>query len=87
MLTPGRTYEETRSAFRWRIPARYNIGVDVCDRHAAARPDSVALIFESEDGAVERLSFGELRARTNRFANALLAQGLKRGDRLGVLLQ
>jgi acetyl-CoA synthetase len=87
MLTPGRTYEETRAAFRWHIPARYNIAVDVCDRHAASRPDSVALIFENEDGTVERISFRELRARTNRFANALVAHGLRRGDRLGVLLQ
>jgi acetyl-CoA synthetase len=87
MLTPGRTYEETRAAFRWRIPDRYNIGVDVCDRHAAARPDAAALIFEAEDGAVERISFRELRARTNRFANAMDAHGLKRGDRIGILLQ
>jgi acetyl-CoA synthetase len=87
MLTPGRNYEETRAAFHWRIPARFNIGVDVCDRHAETRPDSVALIFEAEDGTVERITFRELRARTNRFANALNACGLKRGDRMGVLLQ
>ena len=37
-LPPGASYEEIRAAFRWRIPARYNIGVDVCDRHAAAAP-------------------------------------------------
>src|SRR6185369_2558238 len=87
MLTPGRTYEETSAAFRWRIPQRYNIGADVCDRHAAERPDAVALIFENEDGTVERLSFRDLRARTNRLANALAAHGLKPGDRFGVLLQ
>ncbi|HEX2136767.1 MAG TPA: AMP-binding protein, partial [Microvirga sp.] len=87
MLSPGRTYDEIRAAFRWDIPPRYNIGADVCDRHAAARPDSVALIFEGEDGAVEQLTFRELRAQTNRLANALAAHGLTRGDRIGVLLQ
>ena len=87
MLSPGRTYEETRAAFRWQVPQRYNIGADVCDRHAATRPEAVALIFENEDGEIERLTFRELRARTNRLANALVAHGLTRGDRIGVLLQ
>ena len=35
MLTPGSRYEEICNAFRWRIPARFNMGVAVCDRHAA----------------------------------------------------
>jgi hypothetical protein len=45
------TYDELAARFAWKVPARYNIGVDVCDRHAAARPDALALIFEDETGA------------------------------------
>jgi len=87
MLKPAATYDEARAAFRWQVPPRYNIGVDVCDRHAQARPDSTALIFENEDGRVERFSFGDIRGLSNRLANALAAHGLTRGDRLGILLQ
>jgi acetyl-CoA synthetase len=87
MLKPAGTYDEARAAFRWQVPPRYNIGVDVCDRHAQARPDSTALIFENEDGRVERFSFGDIRRLSNRLANALAAHGLTRGDRLGILLQ
>ena len=87
MLTPAKTYDEARAAFRWHIPARYNIGVDVCDRHAAARPDATALIFENEDGRIDRFTFRDLFRLTNRMANALAALGLRRGDRMGVLLQ
>lgn len=87
MLQQAPTYSETRDAFRWRIPARYNIGVDACSRHAAARPDALALIFESEDGRVERYTFRDVDRLSNRFANALMAQGLVRGDRIGILLQ
>ncbi len=87
MLETARSYHEVRAAFRWRIPARYNIGVDVCDRHAQARPDATALIFENEDGRVERFSFADIRGLSNRLANALAAHGLTRGDRLGILLQ
>ena len=82
MLTPAKTYDEAWAAFRWQIPARYNIGVDVCDRHAEAIPDATALIFENEDGRVDRFTFRDLRSLTNRLANALGALGVRRGDRM-----
>ncbi len=87
MLEPATNYDEARANFRWRIPGRYNIGVDACDRHAAARPDALALIYEEENGTTRRFSFGDIRAQSNRLANVLTAQGLQRGDRVGVLLQ
>ena len=39
MLTrrAGLTYEALRGEFRWELPARYNLGVDVCDRQPARR--------------------------------------------------
>ena len=86
MLAPAATYAEAYDKFRWRIPARYNIGVDVCDRHAAAAPGATAIVFEDAN-AVRRVSFGELRAASNRLANVLLARGLSRGDRVAGLLQ
>ena len=38
LLPAIRDYDELCRAFRWRVPARYNIGIDVCDRWAAADP-------------------------------------------------
>jgi len=87
MLEPATSYDEALRRFRWRIPQRYNIGVDACDRHAAARPDAPALVYEDEDGTVRRYSFGDIRALSNRLANALVSHGLRRGDRVGVLLR
>jgi hypothetical protein len=58
MLRPADTYADMVAAFRWEIPARYNIGVDVADKHVRdERGDQLALIYESESGAVERFSF------------------------------
>jgi acetyl-CoA synthetase len=54
MLTPGNTYEEVVTRFRWEIPAHYNIGVDICDRWAT-QPDRLALMYENEDGQVENI--------------------------------
>ncbi len=80
------SYEELRSRFRWEVPEHYNIGVDVCDRHA--RGDGrLALLFVDEGGSsAQRFSFDRLKALSNRFANVVTAAGLVRGSRLGILL-
>ncbi len=84
MLTPAATYDEVCHAFRWRIPERYNIGVDICDRHAD-RGAGTALIHVTEDG-VREISFGDLKRASNRLANVLTAAGLTVGDRVAILL-
>ncbi|OOY27965.1 AMP-dependent synthetase [Thioclava sp. L04-15] len=93
MLSRGKDYAATRAAFRWEIPERYNIGVDVCDKWAAADPDRIALIEVEEDGygAVRETTFAELRAASNRFANVLASIGVggngkDAGDRVAILL-
>ena len=75
-------YDALTGQFRWDVPARYNIGVDVCDRHAAG----TALIIEDAAGAVRTFSFPEISALSNRLANVLGTLGLTRGDRVAVLL-
>ncbi len=82
MLTLQCTIEQTRLAFRWEIPERYNLGVDCCDRIAALTPDAPAII-DATTGAVT--SFSQLRSMSNRLANALSAHA-GHGDRVGVLL-
>lgn len=80
------SYEDIRQRFNWNIPARYNIGVDTCDKWAEQEPDRLALIHVGQDGGARHYSFGELRDASNRFGNLLLAQGLQAGDRVGILL-
>ncbi|HTZ76779.1 MAG TPA: acyl-CoA synthetase [Stellaceae bacterium] len=86
MLPRGSTYEEVAARFRWRVPGHYNIGVDVADRQAAAHGDRPALIFLDETQAERRFTFREMARLADRFANVLVARGLQRGDRVGVLL-
>ncbi len=84
-MTTTDRYRQARDAFRWQVPARFNIGVDACDRWA--RGDSrLALIFEGADGAVRRLSFDELKQLSNRLANGWRRAGLAVGDRVAILL-
>lgn len=90
MLPRAETIAALNETFRWAIPEHYNIGVDVCDRWAAATPHAPAIIDAMPDGRATVTTFSELKARSNRLANALAARGVGRngpvGDRIGVLL-
>ena len=68
--------------FRWSIPARFNVGADVADRHGS----TLALIELDPSGAARNFTFNDVSRLSNRLANALVAQGLSRGDRVGILL-
>lgn len=85
MLRPGKSYDEVYNSFKWRIPDSYNIGIDICDKHAQQK-DRLALIYETEDGRVTKHTFNDLKRFSNQFANALRAKGIQNGDRLGILL-
>ena len=71
--------------FRWPRATHFNWALDYFDRMAAgnARP---ALWILNEDGTEFKASFAEMRVRANRAANFLRALGVKRGDRILLML-
>src|SRR3954468_10529853 len=77
------SYEEMRDQHRWDVPERYNIALDVCDKHAR---DRLAMVWEDWRGNERRVSFGELQDLSNKFARVLEAHGVERGDRVAPLL-
>ncbi len=81
-----KTYDDVYAQFRWDIPPRYNIGVDVCDRWAAQDPERLAIVHMRPDGRRDEFSYGRLRELSNRLANALGANGVARGDRVAIML-
>ena len=86
VLPAASDYDALYRAFRWQVPAHYNIGVDVCDRWAASEPGRIAIFHVGANGAVQEISYGALRGSSNRLANALAAHGIRRGDRVAILL-
>ncbi len=85
-LPQARDYDALYRQFRWNIPARYNIGVDVCDRWADAEPQRLAILHVHADGREDAVTYGRLREQSNRLANVLRAHGIARGDRVAIFL-
>ncbi len=81
----GETYAEVYGNFRWRLPQTYNIGFDVCDKWAGDR-QRVALIHVGAGDVEQTVTFYQLKKWSNRLANTLQANGITRGDRVGILL-
>jgi acetyl-CoA synthetase len=68
--------------YRWFTDGRLNVSYNCLDVHLAQRGNKTALIFEGEPGDVRRMSYRELHEQVCRFANALKALGLRKGDRV-----
>ncbi len=81
-----RDFDTIRHEFQWRVPERYNIAHQVCDKHSALASHP-AMFYENEEGEEKTYTFGQLSTLSNQFANALRAMGIARGDRVGIILQ
>ncbi|CAH0349330.1 acetate--CoA ligase [Aquabacterium sp. CECT 9606] len=73
--------------YKWFDDGLLNVSYNCLDRHVEAGLGSkVAIIFESDDGQVARVTYSELLERVCRLANVLKAQGVKKGDRVVIYL-
>ena len=80
-------YEVTRQAFDLEVPERFNYARDVIDAWARTDSDRLALLAVGPDGgASQRLTFADLRQRSNRAAAFLAELGVAPGDPLFVML-
>jgi acetyl-CoA synthetase len=72
---------------KWFVGGKLNLSHNCVDRHAnGTRRDKVALLWEGEPGEVRRITYGELHALVQQFANALKGLGVKRGDRVAIYM-
>jgi acetyl-CoA synthetase len=71
--------------FRWPKLDRFNWALDYFDPMARGNANP-ALWLVDEDTGETKLSFAEMSERSNRIANALRALGVRRGDRILLML-
>ncbi|HYC94146.1 MAG TPA: acetate--CoA ligase [Sphingomicrobium sp.] len=82
------SFHEDDFGIRWFADGTLNLSANCLDRHLAERGSTTAIIWEPDDLA-ERgitISYRELHSMVCRFANALKAQGVRRGDRVTIYL-
>jgi acetyl-CoA synthetase len=83
-------YPQLYANFRWHVPAQFNMAWECCGKWAAepAAANNTALIMEDESapGKSTSYTFAQLQALANRVSNALMQGGVKRGDRVAIIL-
>lgn len=65
-------------------PEMYNLTSEI--ERFSRKPENIALKWRNENGEKEELSYQQLFQQVNRLANVLSNQGLKKGDRVLVML-
>ncbi|SVB41277.1 uncharacterized protein METZ01_LOCUS194131, partial [marine metagenome] len=72
---------------KWFVGGRLNMSYNCLDRHVEAGfGDRIAYHWEGEPGDTRTISYADLLDEVCRFANALLALGLERGDRVAIYM-
>jgi acetyl-CoA synthetase len=80
-------YDELYKEFKWDIPDFYNFGFDVVDKWAEDRT-KLSLVSLHGDGSKSNYhTFYDLKVLSDKFANVLLGLGIKKGDRVLVMLE
>jgi acetyl-CoA synthetase len=79
------TWADKRADFAWHWPAHFNIARACCDDWAQTAPDKVAITEITSNGAQD-WTYAALKDASDRLASAFVAAGLRRGDRVAVLL-
>ncbi len=79
-----RTLDESDAPFyKWFDDGELNASANCLDKHmGTAVENKTAVIFEADDGKVTKTTYRELLGRVSQFANALKADGIKKGDRV-----
>ena len=75
--------ESNAPFYRWFADGELNASANCLDRHIGTPVENkTAIIFESDDGQVTKVTYRELLQRVSQFANGLKAQGISKGDRV-----
>ena len=66
---------------------KFNFAFDVVDALGRRKPDKLAMVHISEDGVEHRFTFQDMKKESARVANYFKSLGIKRGDRVMLVLK
>ncbi|MBU1176199.1 MAG: acetate--CoA ligase, partial [Alphaproteobacteria bacterium] len=81
------SYDPADVSIKWFEDGRLNVCYNCVDRHLKDRADQVAIIWEGDDPTVDdKITYRQLHERVCKFANVMLANGVKKGDRVTIYM-
>ncbi|MCB1937075.1 MAG: acetate--CoA ligase [Nitrosomonas sp.] len=81
------TLDDSNAPFyEWFSDGELNISYNCIDRHLTTQPDKDAIIFESDEGEVIRVTYRDLHQRICKLANALKALNIQKNDRIVIYM-
>jgi acetyl-CoA synthetase len=86
LLADGTDYSTAHAGFQWPDLKRFNYALDWFDAELARGESASRLALKIVGDSAATATFAELSERSNRIANGLRALGVKRGDRILVML-
>ena len=81
------SYEDFKANYSVRVPEGFNFAYDVVDAWAEQEPEKNALLYCDDFGTRRMYTFTELKQESNRIANYLLSLGIRKGDRVMLILK
>ncbi|QYZ67012.1 MAG: acetyl-CoA synthetase [Gammaproteobacteria bacterium (ex Lamellibrachia satsuma)] len=81
------SFAEDDLHIEWFKGGKLNVSYNCLDRHLETRGDQTAILWESDDPGVDKkITYSELHADVNKFANVLKSRGVKKGDRVSIYM-
>ena len=81
------SYEDFRENYRITAPENFNFGYDIVDEYARLEPSKPALIWLNDAGEEKHFTFGDVKEQSDRIANLLCSLGIRKGDRVLLILK
>ena len=72
--------EDFKRNLHFKIKENFNFAYDVMDVWAEEQPDKLALLWTNDQGVEIRLTFADLKRRSDQAASYLQSLGIGRGD-------
>lgn len=82
-----REFDFSKGDVKWFDGGKLNVSVNCIDRHLATRGEQTAIIWESDDPAIDlSITYNDLYDKVCRLANVLKERGVKKGERVCIYM-
>ena len=80
-------YDDLKKNFKIKVPENFNFSYDIIDRYEKESPEKRALVWCDDSGEERIFTFADIARESRRTANFLVAQGIKKGDAVMLILR